>query len=135
MRTELEDLVRIQALFDELLEVHDNIAMLLVFTHGTPAPDGATQRHAKDSMAAYDKNLVLSIALLGLGFWASTLRRGLGAIVRVVRRSTVFIEGTVEAAIARLTMELVGIDGEQLVRVYAALWDELQRSQPGLTGT
>jgi hypothetical protein len=135
-RTEVEDLIRLTRLFDELLEVHPDIAMLLVFTHGTLAPDSTTQRHAKDAMRRYQDHLVVGVALLGLGFWASAVRAALSAIVRVVGHGSVSIEGSIEQAISRLTMELVGVDGEEVRRVYELAWAELGQAQsPQRTGT
>ena len=61
-RTEVEDLERVLPLFDELLETPADIAMISVFTHGTPMPDALTQRHAKESMHRYDEHLVLVVA-------------------------------------------------------------------------
>jgi hypothetical protein len=127
-QTEIEDLRRVQQLFDELLETRTTIAMLLVFTHGTALPDQATQRFAKESMGAYEERLVISVAVLGLGFWASTMRSALGTIIRVVRRGDVWLEGSVERAITRLTTDLVGIDADALMAVYQELWNELARS-------
>jgi hypothetical protein len=126
-RTEIEDLRRVQGLFDELLERHAHIAMLLVFTHGTPLPDAATQRHARDSMKLYDHKLVLAVAVLGLGFWASAVRAGLATIARVVRRGDLWIEGSVEQAVTRMTMDLVGLDEVTITRCYEQLWAELQQ--------
>lgn len=125
VRTEVDDLRRVERLFDELLATHANIAMLLVFTHGTPLPDAAAQRHAKSAMQAYEGRLVLSVALLGLGFWASAMRGSIGTLVRVVSRGDVWLEGSVERAVARLTTDLVGLDPDALASVYQELWDEL----------
>lgn len=125
VRTEIEDLVRVQKLFDELLESHKTIAILLVLTHGTPPLDATTQRHAKESMVRYKDRLVLSVALLGLGFWASTMRGALGLLVRVVGGTNMWLEGSVERAVERLSYELVGIHADALMTVYQQLWDEL----------
>jgi hypothetical protein len=126
VRTETDDLRRVSALFDELLENHAYISMLLVFTHGTPMPDGAAQRYASESMRAYDDRLTLAVAMLGLGFWASAVRSTLATLAHMVRRN-IWIEGSVEQAIARLTSDLVGIDPDALMVEYQKLWDELVR--------
>ena len=78
-------------------------------------------------MQAYDGRLVLSVAVLGLGFWASAMRGSIGALVRVVSRGDVWLEGSVERAIARLTTDLVGLDPDAIAAVYHELWDELVR--------
>ncbi|KIG12006.1 hypothetical protein DB30_02124 [Enhygromyxa salina] len=136
VRTEVADLVRQEQLFDELLETHANIAMLVVFTHDTPPPDGAAQRHAKQFMRRYRENVVVAVALLGLGFWASAVRVALSTIVRVVGHGSISIEGTVEQAITRVTMELVGIDAGEIQRAYELLWAELSvPSARARTGT
>jgi hypothetical protein len=129
-RTELEDLVRVDQLFDELLEVHANIGMLLVFTHGTPTPDASVQAHARESMRKREDRLVIAVALLGLGFWASAVRAALSTLARVVSHGGISTEGTVEHAVARLTTELVGVDGDQLVRAYTLLWAQLTEREP-----
>lgn len=129
VRTEVEDLYRDQRLFDELLETHPNIVMLVVMTHGTPSPDGRVQRHAKEFLRRYEDRVLFVAVPLGLGFWASTLRAALSLTVRFVGRGSVWIEGSVEAAIARVTMELVGIDGDELLRAYEQLWAELEHAQ------
>jgi hypothetical protein len=125
--TEIHDLLRVQKLFDELLETHAHIAILLVVTHGTPLPDGATHRYSMESAQAYGDRLVLSVAVLGLGFWASTVRATMGTFTRVLRRGNIWLEGSVERAIERLTGELVGIDADALMAAYKQLWDELTR--------
>ncbi|WP_106091718.1 hypothetical protein [Enhygromyxa salina] len=137
VRTEVADLVRQELLFDKLLVTHANIAMLVVFTHGTPPPDGAAQRHAKQFMRRYRDRVVVSVALLGLGFWASAVRTALSAIVRVVGHGSISIEGTVEHAISRVTMELVGIDASEVLRDYELLWAKLKEppAQPRSAAT
>lgn len=127
--TEVADIDRVEQLFDELLETHKNIALLLVLTHGTALPDSVGQRRAKESMHRYADRLVGVVALLGLGFWASAVRTTLSAIIRMVRQESFALEGSVEEAIERLTMELVGLDGEALLRAYELLWAELTQLQ------
>jgi hypothetical protein len=131
VRTEIDDLMRVEALFDELLETRKAIGMLLVFTHGTPWPTAAAQRYAISSMRSkYDGKVVLGVAMLGLGFWANSFRGTLDAVTRVVRGGTIAIEGTAEAATKRLAMELIGIDPEALLGVYQELWGRLEHGQP-----
>jgi hypothetical protein len=130
VRTEIDDLMRMEALFDELLETRSAIGMLLVFTHGTPWPTAATQRYAMNSMRVYDGKLVLGVAMMGLGFWANSFRGTLDTITRVVRGGTIAIEGSAEAAAQRLSMELIGLDPEALLGVYRDLWDRLEQGQP-----
>jgi hypothetical protein len=127
LRTEIDDLRRVELLFDELLETHTNTGMLLVFTQGTPMPDGATQRYAGNSMNNYGDRMVLSVAMLGLGFWASAVRAAFGTLARIARRH-MWIEGSVEQAVARLCMDLVGPDPDALMAVYRELWDVLAPS-------
>ena len=128
-RTEIEDLQRVELLWQELLEKHAAIGMLLVFTHETPLPTAATQRHGRRVLPRYEDTLVLSVALLGLGFWASAFRVSLDAFVRITRRGTMAIEGTTEAAVERLTGELVGIDPEALLAAYHQLLAELEHER------
>jgi hypothetical protein len=127
IQTELDDLLRVEKLFDELLETHADIAILLVLTHGTPLPDAAVHRYAMESAQGFGDRVVLCVALLGLGFWASTVRATMGAFTRVLRRGNVWLEGSVERAIERLTTELVGIDPDALMTAYRELWDQLGR--------
>jgi hypothetical protein len=126
VRTELDDLRRLDLLFDELLETHGDVVLLLVYTHGTPMPDAVTQRYAVDSMRTYGDRLGLSVAALGMGFWAMTVRSTLETLARAVGRG-VWLEGSVEQAITRLSQNLVGIDSDALMVVYRELWDELGR--------
>lgn len=125
VRSEREDLVRVKQLFDELLESHKTVAMLLVFTHGTPLPDGPTERYAKETMLGYGNRLVLGATLLGMGFWASTVAAAMGLIARAVGYGNMFIERTAERSIERLADELVGLDADALSAVYQQLWGEL----------
>jgi hypothetical protein len=125
VRTEVEDLVRVQRVFDELLATHETVAMLLVFTHGTPLPDGPTHRYTKEAMAGYGDRVIFGVALLGMGFWASTVSAAMGLIARALGRGTVFIEKTVERACGRLAAELVGLDADKMLAVYQQLWDQL----------
>lgn len=127
-RTEEEDLIRVDALFNELLEERAAIGMLLVYTHGTPLPSTTAQRYVMRSMSRYGDKLAISVAALGLGFWASTLRTSINALVRVIR-GNVAMEGTVETAATRLSMELIGIDPDALLNAYQGLWSELERTR------
>ena len=127
VRTEIDDLIRVNALFEELLQQRPAIGMLLVFTHGTPLPTPATQRFAITAMRELDDKLVLSVAALGLGFWADALRASIATIARIVAGSTIAIEHSVEAAAQRLAAELIGIDPDALLGVYRQLWAELRR--------
>lgn len=122
--TEVDDLLRVTKVFDELLETHVNIAMLLVLTHDTPVPGIAARRFAMESMQGYGDRLLLGVAVLGLGFWASTARATMAMITHALR-GNVWMEGSVERAIERLTAELVGIDPGALMTAYQELWDEL----------
>lgn len=129
VRTDVEDLQRVESLWQELLDSHHTIGMLLVFTHDTPLPTAATQRYAKQVLPRYDDALVLSAAILGLGFWASAFRAGLDALMRIARGGTVAIEGSVEAAAERLTRELVGIDPAALLEVVRELLAKLEHER------
>lgn len=128
-RTEIEDLDRVEALFDELLESRSAVGMLLVITHETPLPTTATQRYALNAMSRYGDKLVVAVATLGLGFWASTFRTTLDTILRMLRGANMTIEGNPEAAVARLSGELIGIDPEALLSAYRGLWSALERSR------
>jgi hypothetical protein len=125
-RTEIDDLRRLDLVFDELLETRADIAMLLVYTHGTPMPDAVTQHYAADSMRNYGERLGLIVAALGMGFWAMTVRSTLGAFARAIGRS-VWLEDTVEQASARLSTNLIGIDADALTVAYRELWNDLVR--------
>lgn len=126
VRTEIDDLRRLDLLFDELLETRADIAMLLVYTHGTPMPDAVTQQYAVDSMRTHGDRVGLSVAALGMGFWAMTVRTTLDAFARAVGRR-IWLDANIEQAIARLSMNLIGIDADALTAVYRELWDELVR--------
>jgi hypothetical protein len=126
VRTEIDDLRRLDLLFDELLATRADVVLLLVYTHGTPMPDGVTQRYAADSMATYGDRLSLCVAALGMGFWAMTVRSTLETLARNIGRS-VWLENSIEQAITRLSKNLVGIDADALLVVYRELWDELVR--------
>jgi hypothetical protein len=128
VRTEMEDLLRVQKLFEELFTAHKTVAMLLVFMHETPLPDAQTQRYAMESMLVYKDRVILSVAALGLGFWASAMNSALSMIVRVAGPGNMFLETSVERAAERLALELVGLDAEALVAVYQQLWDQLVTS-------
>jgi hypothetical protein len=126
VRTEIDDLRRLDSLFDELLVTRADIAMLLVYTHGTPMPDAVTQQHAANSMRIHGDRLGLFVAALGMGFWAMTVRTTMGAFARAIGRS-VWLEDTVEQASTRLCTNLIGIDADALVVAYRELWNELGR--------
>lgn len=127
-RTEIEDLQRVEAIFDELLTRHRHIGILLVFHHGTPVPAGPAQRYAVDSTRRFGQKLVMSSALLGLGFWADATRATLSTLLRLVG-ATLSIEPSVEQAVARLSLDFVGIDPDALMAVYRDLWKQLQSLQ------
>ena len=125
-RTEIADLERVDVLFDELLAKHESIGMLLVFTHDTPLPTLPTQRYAARSLERLRGRVLLAIATVGLGFWASTFTSAVDAILRAVD-GKIAIETTAEKAVERLAGELIGIDPVELLRVYRELSAELGR--------
>ncbi len=129
VRTEVEDLERVDKLFDELLATHGAIGMLLVFTHDTPLPTPAAQRYTMSSMSRYGPRLTIAVAALGLGFWASALRSTVDMILRVVRARNAVVEGSAEAAVSRLANELIGIDPDALLSAYEGLWSELEQQR------
>ncbi|MCA9687189.1 MAG: hypothetical protein KC457_33830, partial [Myxococcales bacterium] len=114
--------------FEELLTRHRHVGILLVFHHGTPMPAGPAQRFAMDSTRRLGDRLVMSTALLGLGFWADAARGALSTLLRLVG-TTLSVESSVEQAIARLTLDFVGIDPDALMAVYRDLWQQLQTEQ------
>lgn len=126
VRTEIDDLRRLDLVFDELLEIRPDIAMLLVYTHGTPMPDAVTQQYVADSMRTHGDRLGLFVAALGMGFWAMTVRTTMETLARAIGRR-VWLEGNVEQASTRLSTNLIGIDADALVAVYRELWNELVR--------
>jgi hypothetical protein len=126
VRTDIDDLRRLDLLYDELLETRADITMLQVYTHGTPMPDAVTQQYAADAMRNYGDRLELRVAALGMGFWAMTVRSTLETLARAIGR-TVWLDGNVEQAAARLSTNLVGIDADALLAAYRELWNELVR--------
>jgi hypothetical protein len=126
VRTESDDVHRLDRLFGELLATHPDIAMLLVYTHGTPMSDAVTQQCVAECMRKHGERLGLFVAALGMGFWAMTVRSTIESLARATGRS-VWLKGDVEEAITRLTTNLIGIDAEALVAVYGELWNELCR--------
>lgn len=124
VRTEIDDLRRLDLVFDELLEIRPDIAMLLVYTHGTPMPDAVTQQYVASSMRTHGDRLGLFVAALGMGFWAMTVRTTMETLARAVGRR-VWLEGNVEQASTRLSTNLIGIDADALVAVYRELWNLL----------
>lgn len=129
VRTEIDDLDRVQGLFEQLLAARPLVGMLLVFTHGTPLPIPTTQRHAANRMRELDGKLVMSVAMLGLGFWATAMRATFDLLIRTVSRGTIAIEGTIETAAMRLSSELIGVDPEALLEVHHRLWSELEQER------
>lgn len=121
VRTEVEDLDRVAAIFDELLEQRRHIGVLLVFAQGTPVPTLPTQRYAAEQVKRYGDRVVTASALLGLGFWASAVRGAFATLLSLDRSSPVSLHGSVDEAIARLGMELIGLDTDALASVYEQL--------------
>lgn len=112
--TELADIDRVHALLDEVLTTWPSAGMLLIVHHGNPNPSMATMRYASQVMADIEHRMVVGIALLGLGFWAETVRASTALLMRLIRGSTVALEGSIEDAARRMALELVGIDAEGL---------------------
>lgn len=120
--TEPADIDRLHGLLAGVLIAWPTAGMLLITHHGSPQPSFATMRYSKNVMGDIEDRVVIAIAVLGLGFWAETGRATTAWLMRLVR-STVALEGSVEAAVRQLAMELVGIDGDGLL----AACGELER--------
>ena len=119
--TEPPELDRLHALFLELLDEWPTIGMLLVAHHGNPIPSLAALRYANARMGDLDERLVVGIALLGLGYWAEASRAAINVLTRLVRGNTFMLAGSVESAVDKMALELVGLDREQLVLAAAEL--------------
>lgn len=112
--TEQADIDRIHVLLEALLRSWPSVGMLVIAHHGNPTPSLATLRYSKQLMDRFGSRLVVAITLLGLGFWAEAARASADLFVRLARGSTVALESTVEQAVRRMALELVGLDAEGL---------------------
>jgi hypothetical protein len=112
--TEPSDLDRLRLLFLELLDEWPTIGMLLIAHHGSPIPSITTLRYATQLMVSFEDRLVVSAALLGLGYWAEASRAALNFFTSLVRGNTFILAGSVESAIDKMAFELVGLDRQQL---------------------
>lgn len=101
--------------FDDMLERHPAIAVLVVVEHGTPVPPAAVSSYIAERFGAYDDRAVFGVCMLGLGFWSSAAYAAMTMIVRLLGRSTVVLDTNLEAAASRMALELVGLDPKQLV--------------------
>lgn len=119
--TEPPEMDRLHMLFLELLDEWPTIGMLLVAHHGNPIPSITALRYANTLMGDLDDRLVIGIALLGLGYWAEASRAAINVLTRLVRGNTYLLAGSVESAVDKMALELVGLDREQLCRVAAEL--------------
>ena len=119
--TEQPDIDRIHVLLEELLAAWPSVGMLVIAHHGNPTPSLATLRYSKQLMDRFEQRLVVGITLLGLGFWAEAARASADLFIRLARGSTVALESSVEQAVRRMALELVGIDGDGLRAACAEL--------------
>jgi hypothetical protein len=112
--SEPSDMDQLHVIFLELLDEWPTIGMLLIAHHGNPVPNLTTLRYANQLMGELDDRLVISIALLGLGYWAEAGRAAISMLTRLVRGNTYFFASSVDDAIEKLVLELVGLDRAQL---------------------
>jgi hypothetical protein len=112
--TEPPDLDRIHAVVRELLDEWSTIGSLLIVHHGNPIPSLASMRYARALMTGFEDRIVVSVALLGLGFWAEAGRATTSFFARLARGNTFVLASSVESAVERMSLELVGVDREQL---------------------
>lgn len=119
--TEPPDMDRLHVLFLELLDEWPTIGMLLIAHHGNPIPSLTTLRYANQLMGDLDDRLVVGIALLGLGYWAEASRAAINVLTRLVRGNTYILANSVESAVDKMALELVGLDREQLCLTAAEL--------------
>ena len=113
-QTEQPDIDRVHALLEELLAAWPSVGMLVIAHHGNPTPNLASLRYSKQLMDRFGSRLVIGITLLGLGFWAEAARASADLFMRLARGSTVALESSVEQAVRRMALELVGVDDEGL---------------------
>jgi hypothetical protein len=119
--TEPSDMDRLRVLILGLLDEWPTIGMLLIVHHGTPIPSITTLRYANQLMGDLQDRLVVSTALLGLGYWAETSRAAINFFAHLVRGHTFILAGSVESAVDKLAFELVGLDRQQLCSASAEL--------------
>lgn len=129
-RTEPADIDRNLALLTELLATRPYCGMLVVSHHGSPTPSLATLRYASNLIADVKDRTVLTLALLGLGFWAETSRATAAALMRLIG-SPIALEGSVEAAARRMALDLIGIDPEALCAASEQLERAFRRTEAG----
>ncbi|NJK31740.1 MAG: hypothetical protein HC927_04585 [Deltaproteobacteria bacterium] len=118
-RTELVDVDRALALFDELAETVDHVGVLIVVHHDSPTPPLPVLRYMASSGARLYQRGVMVCVVLGLGFWAMTAQRSL-MILASFAGTRVLIESNLEAAAERLAGTVPGLEPNTVLRAYEA---------------
>lgn len=123
VETTHETVDRLIASLDRLLARWSIVGVLVLVEHGTPKPASEVRRRVDEALGSHGQRIVIGYAFLGLGFWTADAREF--AAERAALGMTVFAAGTVRELVTRVSLELVGVDPELIVRSCEQLRSEL----------
>ena len=124
-RTEESDLDFLRVLTDEALAKYPASGMWVVVHHGAPIPSGPVRRYTGQVFTPYKERMSLAYSMLGLGFWASAARAASSVLAKLVGANAPTTTSVEEGA-HKLSMDLVGVDPEELVAAHDALLERMQ---------
>lgn len=113
-QTDFADIDRVVGVFEEELGDAALGGYFQVIFQGTPPLHPEVRRYAAQSLDGYGDRVSSVFVLLGLGFWQSSLRLALKGFTKLIQRSGVIIEGSIEAGAYSLARELIGLNPEEL---------------------
>jgi len=123
--TELVQIDRVRRLVERELGNKAAVGLWIVLHHGTPSPSLGVARHSRDNVSALADRLCVVYSMLGIGFWAATVRKVAAMFNRLIGTPAPF-EATIEDGARRMGLELVGADPEALLRGVEEMTERLR---------
>jgi len=115
---------RLVEMLEGMLARWPAVGVLIIVEHGTPRPTPEIRRRVDAVLRRHGERVVIGYAFLGLGFWSFEARE-FAAERAAALGEPVFVEVDVEQLARRMSLELVGIDPERIVRTVAQLQADL----------
>lgn len=125
-RTVADDFDRLDEVVKASFADVPSFGVLQILYHGNQPPPPDVRRRAAALMESYADRACVVVALLGLGFWSSTLRAAINGLSSLLRLSEIHVEGSVEAAAEQLARELIGLDAPAIVDASEQLLDHMR---------
>ncbi|NVB38426.1 hypothetical protein G6O69_11340 [Pseudenhygromyxa sp. WMMC2535] len=130
----VEHYERLKKVFEDLLGLLPAAGLLMVIHHDTPSPPLTVRRYAAQQIDLLGRQVSVVVVLEGMGFWSTSRRLAAHGVASLLNQASFALERSVEAGIQAMALDLVGVDPDQLQRIYTQLWMHMLTLRGGAGG-